>query len=249
MSLREANELKSFSSVDASDFGLTVASLQSAPTVVRKASQGRRSSAYVRFGFKRLFDIIASSAALLLIMPLLPIIMVALLIQDGPSMIFRQQRMGFGGSRFQCLKFRSMALDADVRFAELLRTSSAARTEWEATQKLRSDPRIHRVGHILRKSSLDEIPQLLNVLFGDMSLVGPRPMLPEQVGRYGEAFHAYSSVRPGITGLWQVSGRNTLTFDERVSLDARYSEDVTFWGDVRILARTVVVVLMGHGSC
>lgn len=247
MSLREVTDFETFTAIRTSERALPARSRPAVPASAPRATA--LTSAYVRFGFKRLLDIVVAVSALILIMPLLPIVMLALLIQDGPSMIFRQIRVGINGSRFQCLKFRSMALDADERMAELMRTCSASRSEWETTQKLRSDPRIHKIGHILRKSSLDEIPQLVNVLRGDMSIVGPRPMLPEQISMYGNAIEAYSSVRPGITGLWQVSGRNTLSFEQRVELDARYSSDVTFLGDLRILARTVVVVLMGHGSC
>lgn len=248
MGLHETKELTAFPMGRVSEFGLGVRARPSLPSASAARAEASRSF-YVRYGFKRLFDIVVALSVLAVIFPILPLIMLVLLIQDGPSMIFSQARVGIDNSRFKCLKFRSMALDAEKRLSELLETCSASRAEWEMSQKLRSDPRIHRVGHILRKSSLDEIPQLFNVLRGDMSIVGPRPMLPEQISLYGDSISAYSSVRPGITGLWQVSGRNTLNFDQRVALDCRYSENVTFWGDVKILARTVIVVLMGHGSC
>lgn len=249
MSLRETTKYDRFSRTAAAEMALDIPTTRTVWAVPRAWWSENVPSVYVRWGFKRLIDIVVALSALLLILPVLPLIVLALIIQDGRSFLFKQARVGIDNSTFECLKFRSMALDADRRIEELLKTCSASRAEWEATQKLRADPRIHPVGRILRKSSLDEIPQLINVLRGDMSIVGPRPMLPEQMPMYGERIAAYSSVRPGITGLWQVSGRNTLSFQKRVELDASYSSNITFFGDMRILARTVVVVIMGHGSC
>lgn len=205
-------------------------------------------SVYLRLGFKRALDIAIASVALLLIVPVLPIIILFLLIQDGTPIIYRQPRVGLAGRRFDCLKFRSMARDSAKRLETLLQTCSRSRAEWESSQKLKQDPRIHAVGAVLRRSSLDELPQLVNVLRGDMSIVGPRPMMTEQVSLYGESYSTYTSVRPGITGLWQVSGRNSLSFEQRVHFDGLYAQKVTFMSDMRILVRTVWVVLAGHGS-
>lgn len=221
----------------------------SAPIVESSVQSTGASSIYVGWGLKRALDVVIVLTVLLMIALIIPIVILALFVQDGSPILYRQLRIGLGGRKFSCLKFRSMARDADERLDHLLRTCSASRQEWAFSQKLRSDPRIHSVGAILRRSSLDELPQLFNVLRGDMSVVGPRPMMPEQAVLYGENFARYSSVRPGITGLWQVSGRSTLPFEQRVKLDSEYSRDVTFVGDVKILFKTVWVVIAGHGSC
>jgi Undecaprenyl-phosphate galactose phosphotransferase WbaP len=186
---------------------------------------------------------------LFLLAPLFAVVCLAIKATDSGPILFRQTRVGKDGKYFGCLKFRTMVCDADATLREHLARDDAARREWEETQKLKSDPRITRIGAFLRKSSLDELPQFLNVLAGDMSLVGPRPIVPSETVRYGDYLEYYLAVRPGITGLWQVSGRSMTTYAERVSLDARYVQNWGLLRDFAILAMTVPVVLTRRGSC
>jgi Undecaprenyl-phosphate galactose phosphotransferase WbaP len=168
---------------------------------------------------------------------------------DSPgSLFYGHSRLGLAANRFRAWKFRSMMQDADRRLAEYLERHPELREEWEQDQKLKNDPRVTRVGRFLRKTSLDELPQLWNVLRGEMSLVGPRPIVEEEVKRYGPLFNLYTKVRPGLTGLWQVSGRNDTTYAERVAMDAYYVRNWSPWLDLYILARTVWVVLFGKGA-
>ncbi|WP_431312809.1 sugar transferase [Roseateles agri] len=206
-------------------------------------------------GLQRLRDAVElrlnQAAALILLTLLSPLMLVvAWLIwrRDGAPIFFGHYRVGLDGRLFRCLKFRSMLLDADRALADLLRDDPAARAEWERDQKLTNDPRITPVGHFLRKTSLDELPQLFNVLRGEMSLVGPRPITVGELPRYGRTRWHYLSVRPGITGLWQVSGRNNTSYEERVALDRRYVEQRSMAGDVGILLKTVRVVLLREGA-
>lgn len=180
----------------------------------------------------------------------LPGLLLALLIRlDSPGpVLYRQRRLGKGGKPFHVFKFRTMRQDADAVLARYLEANPELREEWEKDRKLRHDPRITRVGRFLRKSSLDELPQLLNVLRGEMSLVGPRPIVENEISKYGEVYADYCRVRPGITGLWQVSGRNNTTYEERVSLDRYYVTNWCIWMDLWILARTFPVVLTGYGA-
>lgn len=197
---------------------------------------------------KRIMDLVGASIILLFFLPIFALISVVLgLFHSGP-VFFRHRRLGRGGVPFSCLKFRTMHTDADRVLAECLKTNPAQRREWAQTQKLKSDPRVLPIGRLLRKASLDELPQLINVLRGDMSLVGPRPIVHDEVAHYGSDFASYIGVRPGITGLWQVSGRNNTTYAERVALDVRYVKERSMLGDICILLRTVHVVLTGHGA-
>jgi lipopolysaccharide/colanic/teichoic acid biosynthesis glycosyltransferase len=198
---------------------------------------------------KRLIDVIGAAAALIMMAPLLLLIACLLLLFERGPILFRQVRVGRGGRRFMCLKFRTMIIDAEEALEKYLTTNMDARREWEASQKLKKDPRITPLGHFLRRTSLDELPQLLNVLGGQMSLVGPRPIVPDEIARYGDQLEAYLSVRPGITGLWQVSGRNDCNYNERVQLDARYVSEWRLYRDLIILLRTVPAVLRQRGSC
>lgn len=197
---------------------------------------------------KRALDIVASSAALLFLSPLLLLISIAVMADGGPA-VFGHQRVGRNGRSFRCLKFRSMVPNAGEVLAKLLKEDPEAARLWAATRKLPRDPRITRIGRFLRATSLDELPQLLNVLRGEMSLVGPRPVVQEELTEhYGVAAASYLAVRPGITGLWQVSGRSDTSYAERVALDCRYVREFSFWGDLRILLRTVPAVLAGRGA-
>ncbi|WP_138934077.1 sugar transferase [Roseovarius arcticus] len=170
----------------------------------------------------------------------------ALLWIEGGSPFYRQKRLGRAGETFSILKLRTMVRDADRLLETNLAADPALRAEWDKTQKLKHDPRITRLGSFLRKSSLDELPQLWNVLTGDMSLVGPRPMLPEQLPMYGDAAH-YFALRPGITGYWQVSQRNESAFRARVALDAAYDVDISIREDAKILWRTIGAVIKRTG--
>lgn len=196
-------------------------------------------------------DLTNRTLALLLIVFLLPLLVavaVAVWAQDRGPVLFAQRRLGRGGRSFRCLKFRTMAVDAEERLALLLSSDPFARAEWERDHKLRRDPRVTRLGGFLRKSSLDELPQLFNVLRGDMNLVGPRPIVEAEISRYGRRYLHYCSVRPGITGLWQVSGRNDVSYRTRVAMDCLYARRRTLGLDLYILAATIPVVLARRGS-
>ena len=198
-------------------------------------------------GAKRIMDV----ALVLLLIPLaLPILaaIAGILLLQGRAAFYSQMRVGQGGQLFRLWKFRTMVPDADRHLENHLLHSPDAAREWHTSCKLRDDPRVTRFGVFLRKSSLDELPQLWNVLYGQMSLVGPRPVTPaELTERYRGYAPAYLKCRPGMTGLWQVSGRNCLPYCERVRLDAAYAKGQSLWLDFRILWRTVGVVLRGTG--
>ena len=197
---------------------------------------------------KRIFDIIFATVALILLSPML-LIVSALIKSDGGSVFFSQRRAGFKGSTFGCLKFRSMRTDSDEVLERLLASDDKLRKEYLDTQKLKDDPRITKIGKIIRKYSIDELPQLFNVLIGQMSLVGPRPVRPDELlSHYGESADLYKSSTPGITGLWQVSGRNDLDYQTRVRLDAWYVRNQNFWGDLKLIGKTVGVILKGEGA-
>lgn len=196
-------------------------------------------------------DILSGVLAVFLIIalaPLLAAIALAILLQDGGPVFFTHMRVGRGGRLFPCLKFRTMAVDADRRLADHLAADSYARVEWGEHQKLRSDPRITPLGAFLRKSSLDELPQILNVLRGEMSLVGPRPIVPEEIERYGCRFKHYRTIKPGITGLWQVNGRSDVSYRRRVAMDTFYARSRTPMLDLWIIAMTIPAVLFRRGS-
>ena len=197
---------------------------------------------------KRSIDILLSLFGLIFLLPAMALIALILLLQDGPPIFFSQRRIGRGGREFSCLKFRTMKQDAEQRLADFLRNCEASRQEWETTQKLKNDPRITRFGSFLRRSSLDELPQLINVLRGEMSLVGPRPIVRAEIPRYADAYIYYIAVRPGLTGLWQINGRNDTSYSERVRLDLQYVQTGTLRTDLIILIKTVAVVLLGRGS-
>ncbi|WP_109120427.1 sugar transferase [Azospirillum sp. TSO22-1] len=196
---------------------------------------------------KRTMDV-AGALALLLVFAA-PMLLIALLVgMDRGPVVFGHRRIGADGRTFTCWKFRSMVVDAHEVFEELLKRDPAARAEWAATHKLKDDPRVTRIGRFLRRTSLDELPQLLNVLRGEMSLVGPRPIVDDEVARYRVCYAVYTQCRPGLTGLWQVSGRNDVDYGRRVQLDTAYAFGWSFWGDVAILLRTVRVMVSGRGA-
>ena len=196
---------------------------------------------------KRPMDIIL---ALLMLPILVPVIAVLWLMvrRDGGNGFFGHARVGRDGRVFKCWKMRSMEVNAEEKLASYLKTNTAAAAEWARDHKLDNDPRITKIGGFLRKSSLDELPQIWNVLKGEMSFVGPRPVVAEELNRYGSSRWAYLQARPGITGLWQVSGRNDVSYDDRVAMDVRYSVDMRFQRDIWILAKTAGAVLYGTGK-
>jgi exopolysaccharide production protein ExoY len=198
---------------------------------------------------KRGFDIAAAACLLLFLGPVLLALIIAVRLDGGPA-FFRHQRIGLNGKPFSCFKLRSMVVDADTALARYLASSPVAVEEWAARRKLDKDPRITRLGQLLRTTSLDETPQLLNVLRGDMSLVGPRPVMLEELDKYyGSAGRAaYVSVRPGITGLWQVSGRSDTSYEERVTLDMLYVAEWSHIGDLKLLLLTVPAVFLRRGA-
>jgi lipopolysaccharide/colanic/teichoic acid biosynthesis glycosyltransferase len=193
-------------------------------------------------------NMVVAVAALVFLLPLMLLIAISVYAYDGGPIFFAHRRIGLGGRTFRCLKFRSMAVDAEQRLADLLACDPVARAEWEADHKLRRDPRVTRLGAFLRKTSLDELPQLFNVLRGDMSLVGPRPIVEAEIEKYGRRFRDYCAVRPGITGLWQVSGRNDTSYRTRIALDCVYARRRSLGLDAYILAVTVPAVLTRRGS-
>ena len=197
---------------------------------------------------KRTVDITASAAALLLLSPVFLVTSLAIRKDsDGPAM-FTQKRIGKDGKLFEIYKFRTMVPDADKKLFELLDKDEKAREEYKVNKKLKNDPRITKVGNFLRKTSIDELPQLINVLKGDMSLVGPRPYLPREKDDMGDYYNTIIESKPGITGLWQVSGRSNTTFEERLHFDEEYNEKKSFAFDMGLLVKTVGSVVKGDGA-
>lgn len=198
-------------------------------------------------GAKRLFDIIVSFGLLVFLLPIMALIAIIVRL-DGGSAIYSHRRIGKGGRSFGCLKFRSMSINSGEILAKYLEENPLAAKEWSETRKLRHDPRITSIGSFLRRSSLDEIPQLINVLRGDMSLVGPRPITEDELEMYGPHREHYLRVRPGITGEWQVGGRSDVSYSQRIELDRKYSDDPTMIRDVSIIAKTPAAVLGQKGA-
>jgi lipopolysaccharide/colanic/teichoic acid biosynthesis glycosyltransferase len=196
--------------------------------------------------FKRALDVVGAFIGLVLLLPVG--LLIALLVKlDSPGPVFfRQNRLSKDYGSFKMLKFRSMYQNADERLAELLRSDKKLREEYERFHKLRDDPRITRVGRFLRKYSLDEFPQLINVLRGDMSLVGPRPYMHREINKMGPYADTILSMQPGLSGLWQTQGRNALSFEERLQLDEEYVKQASFWLDVRLIFLTIPALMAGE---
>lgn len=197
---------------------------------------------------KRSMDVLIAAAALIALSPLMLALILIIKMSDGGPAFFGHTRIGFGRRRFRCWKFRSMVVDGPAVLAAHLASDASALAEWNASQKLKKDPRVTALGAFLRATSLDELPQFWNVLVGEMSLVGPRPIVDEEVFRYGGAISHYLAVRPGVTGSWQISGRSNTTYRRRVALDRHYATRWTLSRDVVILVRTVPAVLKQRGS-
>ncbi len=197
---------------------------------------------------KRLTDFVVSLALIVATLPLMIAIAVAIKLESPGPVLFRHRRVGRGGREFDLLKFRTMVADAEARLEAYLRSDPELLEEWNATYKLRNDPRVTRVGRLLRKSSLDELPQLFNILLGEMSMVGPRAVVRGELGRFGDLVPTILSVKPGLTGLWAVSGRSDVGYEDRARLEHRYVTHWSFLLDLRILLRTVPAVVRGHGA-
>lgn len=198
-------------------------------------------------GAKRAFDLTLALVALPLVLPMILVLMVMIRAEGGPG-LFAHRRVGQYGVVFRCWKLRTMVVGAEERLGAYLSANPAAAREWAETQKLTHDPRVTRLGGILRRTSLDELPQILNVIRGEMSFVGPRPITASELERYAGNRRFYLMCRPGITGLWQVLGRNCASYDDRVALDRRYAETIGFVTDLSLILRTVPAVLHLTGS-
>lgn len=222
---------------------LTAEPVAPAPRMMPMAKPARKAGFYRRF-VKRAVDVALVTLAAPAVLPVVAVI-AFMVKRDGGSAFYTQQRVGLNGRAFRMFKLRSMVVDADARLITYLANNPEAKAEWDSHQKLRNDPRITRFGNFLRRSSLDELPQLWNVFIGDMSLIGPRPMMLDQRALYGG--QAYYRLRPGITGAWQVGDRNESTFAQRAEIDEDYDRNLCLTSDLRILWKTFAVVLRGTG--
>lgn len=202
---------------------------------------------YYQF-FKRAFDLSVATLGTIAISPFLLGIAIAIKVSSPGPAIYAHRRIGRNGAHFNCYKFRSMVSDSDKRLKEFLEANPEAAKEWEESHKLKHDPRVTKIGALLRKTSLDELPQLFNVIRGQMSLVGPRPIVDEEIIKYDVFFSDYTLVRPGMTGLWQTSGRSDTSYSRRVRLDAWYVRNWNFWLDISLLVKTVRVVLSSRSG-
>ena len=196
---------------------------------------------------KRGMDVAVSVLAIVATLPLM-LLIAAMIAVNGGSPVFAHERVGFGGRRFKCLKFRTMRRDADKVLNDLLESDRELKDEWLTHRKLRYDPRITTIGHVLRKTSLDELPQLFNVLRGEMSCVGPRPVTTEELEYYRDYIGDYTAVRPGLTGVWQISGRSNVSMERRVRMDVGYVRSWSLANDMKILLRTPIELIRSKGS-
>ena len=197
---------------------------------------------------KRGFDVVGAVAGIVLLSPLFVMLAILVKFSDGGRVFYGHRRIGRNGHVFHCLKFRTMVENGDQVLADHFAKNPQSRDEWLATRKLQNDPRVTRVGAVLRKLSLDELPQIFNILRGDMSIVGPRPVVKDELELYGSASDFYLKSRPGLTGLWQVSGRNDVSYNARVAFDRQYVENWSFGSDLKIIIRTVPAVFSSRGS-
>ena len=215
----------------------------------RSITMEKSKTNYLYEGVKRTFDIIVALIAVLFLLPVAIVIKIAsLLTKDTASIFYKQERIGKNGKSFELYKFRSMVPDADKRLEELLKTNKEAREEYEINKKLKNDPRITKVGKFIRTFSIDELPQVINILKGDMTFIGNRPYLPREKEDMGFFYNSIVSTKPGLTGYWQVSGRSDVTFAKRVELESYYSRHQSLKIDVKIFFKTFKVVLFGKGS-
>ena len=197
---------------------------------------------------KRFLDFIFAFLLIILLIPLFLIIGILIKISSKGSIIYIQKRIGKNNTSFSCYKFRTMHPQSKYLLKKILIKNKDFKNQFSETRKIINDPRITRIGKFLRFSSLDELPQIFNVLIGDMSFIGPRPIVKSEIKKYGKEFGKVFSIKPGISGLWQVSGRNNLSYDKRVELDINYSENINFLLDIKIFIRTIVVILFPFGK-
>jgi exopolysaccharide production protein ExoY len=197
---------------------------------------------------KRTVDLALVLPAAILLLPLFVLIAVLIKLYDGGPVFYRHRRIGMNSKPFLCVKFRTMSLNGDDLLAKHLDTSPTVALEWAQTRKLKVDPRITDVGAVLRRMSIDELPQVINVVRGEMSIVGPRPIVADEITMYGEDAEYYFRARPGLTGAWQVSGRNDVSYSQRVALDRDYVQNWNLWRDVVIMAKTVPAVVSAKGT-
>ena len=199
-------------------------------------------------GIKRFLDLLLVISGGLVILPFLLVVALLVKISSPGPVLYKQKRIGINGRHFYVYKFRSMVTDAEQRLKKIIESDPAAQKEWEASFKLQNDPRITKIGSFLRRSSIDEFPQLINILKGEMSLIGPRPIVDAEVEKYGEDFERIFSVKPGLTGLWQVSGRSNTNYTERVAFDTYYLQNWSVWLDLWVLFKTFGAVIRGRGA-
>jgi Undecaprenyl-phosphate galactose phosphotransferase WbaP len=212
-------------------------------------SYAKPGSLFRKESLSRMMDLLIVTVTLPFVAPVMLLIAAMIMLDSRGNALFRHTRIGKNGRKFQMLKFRTMMTNGEEVLQKHLESCPESKAEWEATQKLKDDPRLTRVGKLLRKSSMDELPQLINIYKGEMSLVGPRPIYAdEEIRKFGDRFQYYKQVRPGLTGLWQVSGRTNTSYETRVQLDEYYVRNWSFWLDIRILFRTFRVVLRGEGA-
>lgn len=219
--------------------------ISSQPKTSSKVNGGFELFSY-RFFPKRCIDLIGCLVLAPIVLPVIFVLWVCARSDGGPG-FFAHERVGCDGRVFKCVKIRSMRIDSSRLLAEHLAANPDAKAEWDRDQKLKADPRITAFGHFIRKTSLDELPQLLNVLMGDMSFVGPRPVTETELGRYGKSTAYYLALKPGITGIWQTSGRNNISYDERVSMDVSYYNNISFSLDIWLIMKTIKSVIAKEG--
>ncbi len=212
-----------------------------------KKSVTNRTDHYATWG-KRIFDIAFASIVLTVFSPLYLVIVLLVFISSRGSVLYIHPRVGLHGRQFNCIKFRTMISGADQVLEDYLNSCPISRAEYESSFKLKQDPRITRIGKFLRTTSLDELPQFWNVLVGEMSVVGPRPLVQAELSKYGSAIDKVLSVRPGIAGLWQVSGRNDIPYSKRIQMDASYVRRMSFWLDIKLICKTFLVVIFPRGN-
>lgn len=212
-------------------------------TTVLSSSISLSKSVYLKF--KRLFDIVVSSVALIILSPILLGVIIAIRVESKGKAVFTQERIGLNGKLFKLYKFRSMVDNADEELYQMLKSNKKIREEYKVNKKLKDDPRITKVGKFIRKLSIDELPQLVNVFKGEMSLIGNRPYLPREKDDMGPYYNDIVMSKPGITGLWQTSGRSNTTFKTRCKIEAEYSKSMSLRTDIKIFFKTFVVVFKG----
>jgi len=213
-----------------------------------RSSGDRKTPVTIENAVRRVLDVSLSVAGLIFLLPLIVVAAVLIKLQDGGPILFSQNRIGKGGRTFSCLKFRTMVTDAQERLDSLLASDPSAKLAWERDHKLKVDPRVTALGRFLRKTSIDEVPQLFNIILGDMSIVGPRPIVRAEIPRYGPRLQTYCMVKPGLTGLWQVSGRSNTSYRRRVAFDVVYVRQRSILLDLKIIVATVPAVLQSRGS-